>query len=1095
MNLAHYSFIPWLRQGIASRITENDAQGRPVSGMAVERADLQVGITIESTDVADETRIETSIAKKVKMQGPPDVLAISNMAIVRVEPQAKVNNFEANGLPYIEFYKEDFLWTYTPAAASMGAASGKLTPWLVLVCLKDDEFQTGNNSEGRPYITIAPSVIVDVFHDETQHWAWGHVHLNTELQATTLTDRIREVTAELHANPDSGVCRLLCPRKLTKETRYTAFLIPAFETGRLAGLGLDYAGVLAQKMSWGGVETDYISRPRGTDFPVYYSWNFQTGLHGDFESLSRLLKPVVTSPELGKRDMFIANAGYGLGSTHPESSVLGLEGALMPPDFVSDPWPNGGGDVDYKEHLRKVLNLSLDNEKQQTSDSSVSADSLSHNPFYTASLGDDPVVTPYIYGRWHALAERLQLTNNDNHPWVNALNLDPRNRAAAGLGLSIVQKNQEDYIKRAWKQVEQVNEANAKIKKAALSGMISQSLFNKHVKNVNVDQGVRLTTPMHKFVMASGKTVESSITNSIVPNAAKSAAFKKITRPGKKSNRNINALATTGASAIHEDIVQNFNQEVIKAAEDKTAPLLAIDFEAISSAITISLSTYEESDTAMAQQAMFDILLAETSFNDLHTIAKKNALKAKVDDYEGLSVSAASLAKNLIDGILSSVAGNETSSSVVVIGEAAYKAVFGDDITAKSYQHIIISRYTSDGESFMSRATLRQDLTAFESAFTGFGSDVLSTILSVPRRDPLTNVASFASAIIAALQPRHLLINRIATSMTLNVYNDTTGAYEKKEIDSFAPIMVYPKFDDPMFRELKQLSQEYILPNIDKIENNSITLMETNQAFIEAYMAGLNHEMSRELLWREYPTDQRGTYFRQFWNVSDNIHEEDQEKKYDIKKMHTWKNDLGKHTSRVITNPSGSVYLVLLIRGELLKKYPNTQVYAQKAEFKNINVPDAPRALADGSVAGNIKVPVFMAELDPDIYLFGFDLDIDEAKGDSDDAAKPGWFFVLRERPGQIRFGLDDWTPVNPGDPALPISGPTNWNDLSWEHLVGTASELENYHIDVSRVFAAGTGSENSPQATWGKNSADMAYILYQNPVLFARHAQEMLSD
>ena len=29
---------------------------------------------------------------------------------------------------------------------------------------------------------------------------------------------------------------------------------------------------------------------------------------------------------------------------------------------------------------------------------------------------------------------------------------------------------------------------------------------------------------------------------------------------------------------------------------------------------------------------------------------------------------------------------------------------------------------------------------------------------------------------------------------------------------------------------------------------------------------GLNHEFARELLWRE-PTDQRGSTFRQFWDV------------------------------------------------------------------------------------------------------------------------------------------------------------------------------------------------------------------------------------
>ena len=49
------------------------------------------------------------------------------------------------------------------------------------------------------------------------------------------------------------------------------------------------------------------------------------------------------------------------------------------------------------------------------------------------------------------------------------------------------------------------------------------------------------------------------------------------------------------------------------------------------------------------------------------------------------------------------------------------------------------------------------------------------------------------------------------------------------------------------------------LPNLNLIAPNSITLLETNQKFIEAYMVGLNHEFARELLWREYPTDQRGS--------------------------------------------------------------------------------------------------------------------------------------------------------------------------------------------------------------------------------------------
>ena len=36
-------------------------------------------------------------------------------------------------------------------------------------------------------------------------------------------------------------------------------------------------------------------------------------------------------------------------------------------------------------------------------------------------------------------------------------------------------------------------------------------------------------------------------------------------------------------------------------------------------------------------------------------------------------------------------------------------------------------------------------------------------------------------------------------------------------------------------------------------------------------MCGLNHEFAGELLWRGYPTDKRGSYFRQFWDVSEYV--------------------------------------------------------------------------------------------------------------------------------------------------------------------------------------------------------------------------------
>jgi hypothetical protein len=35
----------------------------------------------------------------------------------------------------------------------------------------------------------------------------------------------------------------------------------------------------------------------------------------------------------------------------------------------------------------------------------------------------------------------------------------------------------------------------------------------------------------------------------------------------------------------------------------------------------------------------------------------------------------------------------------------------------------------------------------------------------------------------------------------------------------------------------------------------------------------------------------------------------------------------------------------------------------------------------------------------------------------------------------------------------------------------------------------------DEPLPEWGSNAADMASILYQNPVIFARHSAEMLPE
>ena len=65
--------------------------------------------------------------------------------------------------------------------------------------------------------------------------------------------------------------------------------------------------------------------------------------------------------------------------------------------------------------------------------------------------------------------------------------------------------------------------------------------------------------------------------------------------------------------------------------------------------------------------------------------------------------------------------------------------------------------------------------------------------------------------------------------------------------------------------------------------------------------------------------------------------------------------------------------------------------------------------MADGGGGGEpaaIEDPhsAVQARPEDDIFFFGFDLTIDEVKGTGGD---PGWYFVLQERPGEARFGLE----------------------------------------------------------------------------------------
>ena len=183
-------------------------------------------------------------------------------------------------------------------------------------------------------------------------------------------------------------------------------------------------------------------------------------------------------------------------------------------------------------------------------------------------------------------------------------------------------------------------------------------------------------------------------------------------------------------------------------------------------------------------------------------------------------------------------------------------------------------------------------------------------------------------------------------------------------------------------------------------------------------------------------------------------------------------------------------------------------VYAHEAMYDPTN-PTKPRKLPEAVTPTNSKFPLFKATLKPDITLFGFDLTAEQANGnritnpgESTAGKHPGWFFVFKERPGQIQFGLDDYTTDLGDTTQMPAGNPETWNDLTWEHLVAQKAQLDNYQLNFSKAISITNANDADVKdkylnevPAWAINAAEVASILYQDPILFARHAGEMLNE
>jgi hypothetical protein len=385
---------------------------------------------------------------------------------------------------------------------------------------------------------------------------------------------------------------------------------------------------------------------------------------------------------------------------------------------------------------------------------------------------------------------------------------------------------------------------------------------------------------------------------------------------------------------------------------------------------------------------------------------------------------------------------------------------------------------------------------------------------SDPPVAPELDVDALSTAVTARLDPATTVPARMAWLVIAPARLNWHPA------DPIREIMAAPSFPQPMYAPLRDLSVQYVMPGADQIPNESVGLVQTNHEFIESYMVGLSHELARELLFVGYPTDCMGTYFRQFWDVSGYVPQAGDpsdpqalaELLKDIPPIVTWPlaDPLGTHENRPATVPNP---IVLIVRGELLRRYPDAIIYAAAAKI------DGDQRTIDDSVP--TLHPIFSGLLTPDMNFFGFNLSVADAKGGTT-ASPQGYFFVFQQHPSGPRFGLEPsadgsvtqwadlaWTNFG-SDGSAPHVAPTPHASPAEATLVApytklllassTMLEVQAQH-PIPPFLSAGahpsgtavTGADAGFQ--WGVDAAQTAYITARLPFRVGIHADLMIPE
>jgi hypothetical protein len=523
--------------------------------------------------------------------------------------------------------------------------------------------------------------------------------------------------------------------------------------------------------------------------------------------------------------------------------------------------------------------------------------------------------------------------------WQHEVNADPRVRAITGVGAAVIRQDQDALVASAWRQVGDLPAANRVLGWLGLAKATGAGLYRRHFVQASVGTLAQWSAPAQSQVQMNQQvpiTLAAIVATTTVSPASLGTAARRLLRPtGPLVTRALAGIAAVADAA---------------AAAPATGPTIAAGPAPVAPARIVA----RRPPIFGGGVIVMDPGPQTDAPPGLVTLERIRQLMGGPADLSGFGW----------DGLTSALV---RERSLLRIATA-----------------LVDQNGNPSGLPPNSHGT-------FAAAAEPTQDGILAELATARRPFPAAGTASLdRGAILTALDPAP----RFAAIATRRV----TAPPQAGTRDPLDPVLIAPSYPQPAVDSLAAIAPELVLPGLDAVPANTVTLATTDQRFVEAFLLGMNHELERELRWRGFPTAPGSTSFRRFWDSPPG--------QADITGIAGWATDsaLGSHGP---AGTSGSD-TVLVVRGDLVRRFPGIAITAIPL------VNGAP----DPNPANELS-PVLRGALDPDLLYAGFAFPPTQAAE---------FAYVLTQQPGAPRFGLD-------ADSTLDASSVTLRTDLAWSQL------------------------------------------------------------